>query len=219
MGWLKDLLFPPRCVFCRSFTQGGEDAFCGNCQRELPWLFGRKRRSKGEFFSECVSPLQYSDNARKALLRYKFGGKRVYSRVFGRIMAGCVLQEYKGGIDAVTWVPISRRRLRSRGYDQARLLAQEISAQLGIPCLRLLKKNKDNPAQSSLTAASQRKGNVLGVYEAVGGPLQCRRVLLVDDIVTTGATLGEAARMLVMSGVEEVLCVTLAKSELKGKKN
>lgn len=86
----------------------------------------------------------------------------------------------------VTWVPVSRRRLRKRGYDQAQLLAESACRVWGVKPERLLRKVQDNPAQSGLTEAAARRANVLGVYEAVGPEqIQGRRVLLVDDICTT----------------------------------
>ena len=126
-------------------------------------------------------------------------------------MADC-LKRHGMNPDCLTWVPLSRQRLRKRGYDQARLLAEEVASRSGIPCLRLVRKIRNNPAQSGTASAEARKKNVEGVYEA-SVEAAGRRVLLIDDIVTTGATLNEAARALTAAGAAEVSALTLARTE------
>ncbi|WP_292919823.1 phosphoribosyltransferase family protein, partial [Oscillibacter sp. CAG:155] len=103
---------------------------------------------------------------------------------------------------------------RSRGYAQARLLAESACRLWGVRPEQLLRKTADNPAQSGLTEAAARRANVLGVYETpVPEKVQGRRVLLVDDICTTGATLAECARTLRDAGAADVMsvCVALAR--------
>ena len=122
-----------------------------------------------------------------------------------------LLQEYPDGFDVLTWVPISSLRKFSRGYDQSQLLAQAVGRELGMTPVRTLKKIRNNPRQSRIKGAAQRRANVLGVYqirerEAVAG----KRVLLLDDILTTGATAGECARMLLTAGAKEVHCAVVA---------
>ena len=119
----------------------------------------------------------------------------------------------------VTWVPVSQKRRRKRGYDQAELLARSICRCWGTDPVRLLKKVLDNPAQSGLSDKSARRANVLGVYDAVNqDKLKGRRILLVDDICTTGATLEECARVLRDAGAEEVAAVTVARPRKKVEK-
>ena len=157
---------------------------------------------------------------REAVHRYKFSGSRSYSGPFGRLMAQCVRDELDGRFDCVTWAPLSARRLRQRGYDQARLLAEEAARALEVPALPLLRKNRDTPPQSGLEEAGQRRANVLGVYGAPDpGAAAGRRVLLADDVVTTGSTLSECARTLLTAGAAEVVCVTLAQARKDGPEN
>ena len=111
----------------------------------------------------------------------------------------------------VTWVPVSRHRLRKRGYDQAELLARAACRVWSVKPERLLRKVQDNPAQSGLTEAAARRANVLGVYRAPDAAAGLR-VLLADDVVTTGSTLSECARTLLTAGAAEVVCVTLAQA-------
>ena len=119
----------------------------------------------------------------------------------------------------VTWVPVSRRRLRSRGYDQARLLAESACRLWEVRPEQLLQKITDNPAQSGLTEEAARRANVLGVYEAAEPErIQGCRILLVDDICTTGATLAECARTLRDAGAADVMCVCAALARRPEKK-
>ena len=111
----------------------------------------------------------------------------------------------------MTWAPLSARRLRERGYDQARLLAEGAAEYMETPCLPLLKKRRHNAAQSGTKSADERRRNVRGVYAYAGNkPLDGMTVLLVDDIVTTGATLDECAGVLRKAGAAEILALTLA---------
>ena len=111
----------------------------------------------------------------------------------------------------MTWVPVSKKRLRKRGFDQARYLTASLCVDWHTAPLETLRKITDNPPQSGIDDAAARRANVLGVYEAVS-PEQFagKRLLLVDDICTTGATLGECARVLKEAGAAEVMCLTLA---------
>ena len=148
---------------------------------------------------------------RDAILAFKFKGKLGGLDAFGRLMAQTAAERYSGEFDAITWVPVSQKRLKKRGYDQARYLTASTCVDWHVAPLETLRKVSDNPPQSSLDDAAARRANVLDVYEAVS-PEQFagKRLLLVDDICTTGATLGECARVLKAAGAAEVLCLTLA---------
>ena len=113
--------------------------------------------------------------------------------------------------DVLLFVPISWLRKLKRGYDQVALLAEAVSRELGIPAICALKKIRHTPPQSGLKSAAERRANVLGAYrvirpDAVAG----KRVLLLDDIITTGATVSECARMLSLAGSKEITCAALA---------
>ena len=116
--FLLDLLYPPRCAFCHDFLETSGDGLCAHCRTGLPFVQngGRQRFS---FVRACVSPLTYEGDVRASLLRYKFGGATGYAKVYGRLVADTVRTELAGEYDLVTWVPLSRKRLRQRGYDQA----------------------------------------------------------------------------------------------------
>ena len=214
LGTLLDLLFPPRCVFCRRLLRRGEEGICSRCQQELPWALGAEAEQTGEFFSLCASPLWYQDQVRASFHRYKFKGVRGYSRTYGRLVAQCVLDHLAGRYDLITWVPLSRARLRQRGYDQAMLLASAAALELDDVAAETLRKVRDTEAQSGLGKNdASRRANVLSAYQVTDPALvEGRRVLLIDDIVTTGSTLSECARVLRTAGAADVVCAALARS-------
>lgn len=213
---IQNLIYPRRCVFCGEFLdKNSNEDICAACVDKLPWT-KNKCKSKGEFFSECLSPLFYEGSAGEALRRFKFMGKSSYARLMGKLIVDCVQENGKGGYEVITWVPISARRMRKRGYCQAKLLAREASKTLGIPCARLIRKRRHTPPQSTVSGLAARKANVSGAFCAVGkSGIAGRSVLLIDDVITTGATLSECTRILRMAGARNVSCATLCKSTKK----
>lgn len=206
---LLDLLFPPKCPFCGKLLKKGQGLLCPDCQRDLPWTQGEQQKT--EFVSRCVSPLWYRDLVRLSHHRYKFCGVQAYAVPYARLMTQCVNDRLQGEFDMITWVPLSPLRRWRRGYDQAQLLAERLGEELDMPCEPLLKKVRNTRAQSGLKGESQRRANVLGAYSVHRDARpEGRRILLVDDVVTTGATLSECARMLLSAGAAQVVCVTLA---------
>ncbi len=213
LEFLLDLLFPPRCVFCTALLKGEERDFCAACKKDLPWLAGTQRERTGEAFSLCVSPLRYRDSVRECLRRYKFEGHRGYRRTLGALMAQCVRERLEGRYDVITWVPLSDKRRRERGYDQAQLLAESMAKALGSEARPVLRKIRHTPAQSGLKEDKERETNAQGAYVVCDRALaEGKRVLVVDDIVTTGATLEACALVLREAGAAEVFCATAARA-------
>lgn len=208
---LLDLLFPPKCPFCRKMLEEGQALLCPNCQRSLPWSLGKQAERKTEFIDLCTAPLWYQGAVRDSHHRYKFSGVRAYAGTYALLMAQCVTDRLAGEFDVITWVPLSRCRRRRRGYDQSELLARRMGEELGVPCEGMLKKTRHTKAQSGLKGESERRANVLSAYTLrTGAQVDGRRILLVDDVMTTGATLSECARMLRMAGAVQVFGITLA---------
>ena len=213
LGVLLDLLFPPKCVFCGKVLDSGEDGLCARCQRDLPWLTDGEAELTGEFFSLCAAPLRYQDKVRDSIRRYKFNGRRGYHKLYGKLVAQCVHDHLAGRYDLITWVPLSRQRKKERGYDQAFLLASAAALELGEVAVETLRKERHTAAQSGLTEAAQRRANVLGAYTPVDPELVAgKRVLLIDDVVTTGSSLSECARTLRTMGAADVVCAALARA-------
>ena len=207
--FLMELLFPPKCVLCRKLLKNGELDLCGACRVDGPEYPNRK--IKLPFLDSFAAVWYYEGNVRSSLLRYKFCNARSYSVSYGRILAMKLLREYPDGFDMLTWVPVSRLRRLRRGYDQVELLAKAVGTELGLSPVPTLKKIRNNRPQSRMKDPAARKANVLGAYRVLEtADVKGKRVLLLDDILTTGATAGECARMLRMAGAREVHCVAVA---------
>ena len=202
---LLDFFFPRHCPFCGRVV--GRELLCGACEKALPYC----REVCTGSFGRCAAPLYYEGAVREAILAFKFKGKLEALDCFGSLMAQTAAEAFSGEFDAVTWAPVSRKRLRQRGYDQARLLCASLCVDWHVEPQETLRKVRDNPAQSGLEDAAARRANVLGVYElAAPADIAGKRFLLVDDILTTGATLGECVRVLKDAGAADVVCLTLA---------
>lgn len=203
---LLGVFFPRKCPFCGKLT--GKTLLCDKCETTLPRC---EEIRQGADFGRCTAPLYYEGQVRDAILAFKFKAKLGGLDAFGRLMAQTAAERYSGEFDAITWVPVSKKRLKKRGFDQARYLTASMCVDWHVAPLETLRKTADNPPQSGLEDAAARRANVLGMYEAVS-PEQFagKRLLLVDDICTTGSTLGECARVLKAAGAAEVLCLTLA---------
>ena len=207
--WLMELLFPPKCVLCGTLLKAGETDLCRTCRTEAPEYPNRK--IKLQFLDSFAAVWYYEGNVRRSLLRFKFQNARSYASCYGRMLAMKLLREYPDGFDVLTWVPVSRLRRLRRGYDQVELLAKAVGAELGMTPVPMLKKIRNNRPQSRLDSASARRANVLGAYKLLdGAQAKGKRVLLLDDILTTGATAGECARMLLSAGAKEVHCAAVA---------
>ena len=122
-----------------------------------------------------------------------------------------IQNQYPDGFDVLTWIPVSRLRKLRRGYDQGELLAKTVGRELGMTPTPLLRKVRHNRPQSGIHGEAERRANVLGVYRLTQGvEIAGKRILLLDDILTTGATAGEAARVLKTAGAKEVHCAAVA---------
>ena len=194
MGFLSsvlDFLFPPKCMFCRKVLPVGQRGCCSICEQKLIVDLPPRR---GVYFTAC------------------------YATELGKILADCIREKLTGQYDIITWVPVSEKRRKQRGYDQAMLLAMAAALSLDDVAVETLKKCKDTPAQSSLEGAEQRRTNVVDAYEIVDPELVAgQRVLLIDDIITTGATLEEASRTLKNAGAASVVAAAVAKTTHQNK--
>jgi ComF family protein len=211
---LLDLLFPPKCVFCRKLLGDG-DTWCARCAGKLP-LTVHGGRQEGDFFDFCISPLYYKDAVRKSILRYKFSGASNYAETYGKILASCIRAYMDAKYDLISWVPLSSKRERTRGYDQAMLLAMATALELQSVAVQTLVKPRDVTPQSGLGGRSERRANISGAYEVYDPELiDGKCILLIDDIVTTGSTLEECARALLSAGATKIVCAALARSAVE----
>jgi ComF family protein len=213
---LVRFVLPPRCLVCAEAGADGLD-LCADCRAELPWNRDACRR--------CALPLAPGTDCRRCLLspppwqraqaafRYGFPLDRLLPRFKfeGDLAAGALLATLlQWSLDperrpqALLPVPLHRARLRQRGYDQALELARALAREARVPLLPdRLRRVRRTRAQTELGAAERRR-NVLGAFALAPGPPLPAHVALVDDVLTTGATAGECAQVLLAAGVERV---------------
>lgn len=205
---ISRFLFPPKCVLCRKVLKENETDLCRECRAHTPEF--SKQTKKLPYLAGWTALWYYEGDVRRSILRFKFYNARSYAETYGRLLAMKLLQE-ETEFDLLTWAPISRMRKWRRGYDQVELIAQAVGKELGIAPVATLKKRRNNPPQSGIRDAARRRANVFGVYQVLD-PQQIsgKRILLLDDIMTTGATAGECARMLLTDGAKEVYCAAVA---------
>ena len=206
---ILNALFPPKCILCGKVLPPNETDLCHSCRTDTE-IFPKATRNIS-FVADWTSMWYYNGNVRNSLLRYKFHNRRSYGAVYGRLLAMKLLSKPLCQYDILTWVPVSPQRKRKRGFDQVELIAQAVGQELGTPAVPVLKKIKHNKPQSRLSDPSRRRANVLGAYTvpdpaAIAG----KRILLLDDIITTGATIQECSRTLLTAGAKEVYCAAVA---------
>lgn len=205
---LIELLYPSKCVFCMRLLGKEETDICTSCRKTLPWCDGKVRRIPRS--AGTVAVFYYEDDVREAILRYKFLGQLQYSHAFGRLLA-MKIAAANPEFDLICHVPVSRARKAKRGYDQSERLAKAVGEELGRKPRKLLRKTRNNPAQSGIRSPEQRRANVLGVYRCADPEaVRDQRILLIDDVMTTGATLSECCRTLLDAGAARVVCAALA---------
>ena len=203
------VLFPPKCILCKRVLTEEETDLCRECRENQP-IYG-KHKIKLSFLAQWTGLWYYKENVRESILRYKFYGRRSYGSTYGRLLAMKLLQDGLDDVDVLTWIPISRQRRRRRGYDQVEVFAKVLAEELGKELVPVLKKTRNTKPQSTMGDAAHRRANILGAFEVTDTALiRDKRVLLLDDIITTGATASECARVLLTAGAKEVKLATLA---------
>ena len=211
LAWLNELLFPRRCMLCRELLTKDETDLCRKCRVNAPeYPYGAENpapsgKNSGQFLDSFTAVWYYEGDVRKSILRFKFRGAAFLASKYGALLSMKLLREGPKEIDFLTWVPVSRLRRMKRGYDQCQLLCDAMVEQLQLPSHRALRKIRHTPPQSGLSSVPERKANVLGAYKLVKQiDVRGKRILLVDDIYTTGSTMNECARVLLTAGAKEV---------------
>ena len=194
---------------------------CETCREKLPLRpAGNILRTVGSNRYPCAVAMYYARPASTGVKALKFGRKSWRTKVFARYIAQAAEAALSGQFDAVTFVPVSGWRNFERGFDQARLLAEETAKLWGVQAEPTLRKIRHNRAQSSITSPARRAENVKGAY-AVPHPARVRgrRFLLIDDVCTTGSTIASAADALMAAGAARVVCAALAGGRRKSRSN
>jgi len=216
------LLFPPRCAGC------GKNGFrfCPDCIKKAPRANQQKCVFCGEYLPNSQINHQctrqsfidrgyvwglHSGPLKKGLHRFKYQRDLGLADIFSELLIDVFLTTTLD-LDMIVPVPLGTKRLRERGYNQAYLLADACAKRLGVDCKpRVLRRIRETRTQVGLSIV-QRQQNVSGAFKAESNEVSAKRVLLIDDILTTGATLNACAEALKQAGAEHVFSLTLARA-------
>lgn len=170
-----------------------------------------KSKRKIPFVAQWTGIWYYKGDVKGSIQRFKFSNCRQYAIPYAQQLATVLQREEMTDFDLLSWVPVSSQRKQKRGYDQGELLAQALSRELGCACTRVLTKTRDTQPQSGFKDASMRRANVVGAYRVQDlQKIRGKRILLLDDVVTTGATASECAKTLMFGGAKQVTLATVA---------
>jgi len=202
--WEKlELITPPFCTICGMpfVSRDGISHPCSSCEKKPPRF--KIARAVGKY----TGPL------REAIIEFKYKGRRSIAGKLGKMMADMVGRDPGfGDVELVIPVPLHRSRMRERGFNQSELLAREIGRELGIPVdTSSLIRAKRTTSQVGLGMEERRK-NVAGAFEVLRSEsIDGRSLLLVDDVMTTGATVNECSKALMKEGAKSVSVAVLAR--------
>jgi ComF family protein len=233
-------LFPSRCILCRQTVHrpainhaveicprcyqklpfndcscpvcalplpkaGGVRTLCGRCLKKLP------------LYDYCYSLFRYEGEVIQLVHQLKFRDKISYARSIGELLCNCLQAEIERAADrpdCLLPVPLHNTRLRQRGYNQSIEIARVIARKLAIPIeFDLVQRQRHTQAQSGLNA-SQRRKNIRNAFR-VSSAVNYEHILIIDDVVTTGATINELARLLKRHGVARVGVLSFARAPVR----
>ena len=203
MRWLADLLSPPRCAACSAALPDSLRAFCFVCAGTV---------ERCALSGDCIAFASYGGAMATAIQRFKYEDGAYLSRPLGGLLRGACCAAALA-VDLVVPVPLHPRKLALRGYNQSALLAGEIAAELGIAvAARALARVVDTAVQAELSR-SARQTNVRNAFR-LRSPMEVRgrAIALVDDVMTTGATLAACSEPLLRAGARQVTHVVLARA-------
>ena len=225
---LLNLLFPLTCAFCGSLSEANERQLCTDCASDLPWIGRACRRcampvvsplaeetlcvrcqQKPPPFTTAIAPLAYEFPVDAAIKAFKFRRRSYYQPALTEILLSN-LGRLPAGVDAVMPVPLHRWRMMRRGFNQARELAAPVARALALPMIENVRRCRATPYQSGLDP-KDRRANLHGAFE-VRGAVPYRHVLVVDDVITTGETCGQVARLLQTHAGTEVSVLAVARA-------
>lgn len=211
LRWLQDRLAPRRCAFCGVILAPVDKPVCDGCHDDLPWRahFADVMLLHPNPFSAVVTPLEYRFPIDAAIKAFKFRRKFHYQPAFADILLAAAAA-LPHDIDAILPVPLHRQRRIVRRFNQAEELAGPLSRALGVEVIHSVRRIRHTPYQSGLSAAARRQ-NLRSAFD-VCGRLQAEHVLIVDDVITTGETCRQLARLLLANGVDRVSVLALARA-------
>ncbi|MBN2412007.1 ComF family protein [candidate division KSB1 bacterium] len=220
---ILDFIFPPLCVLCDSTVYSGNRLLCENCRRKLPGI-SKPLLSAEElihppdppiWFDKTLALFEYNSDVQKLIHLCKYKNMPKFSLYFGELLGQAILQQPElNDVDMLVPVPLHISRYRERGYNQSAELAKTISKIMGAPVYKnILKRTNYTPPQAGLKR-EERVKNLLGAFTVKDSTkIKDSCVAVVDDVMTTGTTVNECARVLRAAGAKRVVILSVTRIE------
>ena len=226
---IRDLFFPPVCPVCDQFLSLDrmEKGICGFCRKKdlfikgnICMTCGKRIRKADEYCSDCMKMKHsfehnralfvYGRDIKKMMYRFKYSNRRSYADFFADEALRRWGRYLQGNFDAVIPIPMNEEKMKKRGYNQAEVFGRELARRLGIPLVNALSRQKTTEAMKRLDPA-ERRLNLINAFKYSETGVKLGKVLVVDDIYTTGATLDSASDTLKDNGVKRVyaFCISI----------
>lgn len=227
-----NVLYPPTCPVCGEILKVNNNQVCSKCKKKIKYIHEPACKKCGKalafeeqeycydcsrrehIFTRGVALWVYDENIKKSIYRFKYNNKREYAKIYANeimLHHGRQIIEWKA--DGIIPIPLHKSKIKSRGFNQAEVIAQELSKVLSIPCYNdcVIRTKKTLP-QKALNN-KQRINNLKNAFKIKQDDVKLRKIILIDDIYTTGITIDSVSEVLIQIGVEKVYFITVSIGE------
>ena len=224
---LLDFIFPGRCAVCDTVLPWGQREICEECIKKIEYLdgptcfkCGKPVRAEEEYCYDCRTKEHYFtagaavfsyEYIRLSLYRFKYSGRQEYAAFYGRQMA--YRMEEKRRLwkpDALVPIPLHKRKLKTRGYNQAELVARELSRYWGIPVVNNLIVRCKNTKPMKGIVGTDRQNNLKKAFKLGVNDVKLNTIIIIDDIYTTGSTIDAVSKVCLDAGIGKVYFLTVS---------
>ena len=228
LNWIKDMIYPKSCPMCDVVLKRDE-LICKRCNKKLKYIVEPKCKKCGrglddvrkEYCGDCgrglhvydsgIAAFVYDDMVSHSIYRFKYHNRRTYAEFYGAAIAYKYREQIRRwDADVIIPVPIYKKKLKKRGFNQAALIGRELGKKLCIPVDEKYLSRVVNTKPQKEMSGLDRKKNVEKAFKIVENVVKYKKIILVDDIYTTGSTIDACARVLLAAGVEEIYFVSLS---------
>ena len=207
-----NMLYPLHCLGCQKPLEASNDlCLCGHCMVSIS-PNAMPPFELEELPVRAYSACLYDDSLKELIHKFKYKGKTVLAKAFSKLMLDCIKDNPEvTDADLITVVPLHKERLKEREFNQSLLIASPISKEYSLPLANTLQKTRKTKYQNELLK-SERLKNLRGAFSVFSKiDISGKKILLIDDVMTTGSTLSECAKTLLDGGALSVTCFTLAR--------
>jgi ComF family protein len=229
---ILNILYPPRCPICEKILKVNNNQICSECKKKINYIQEPMCKKCGkmlmceeqEYCYDCsrrehlfirgLALWNYDKDVKKSIYRFKYNNKREYAKVYAKeimLHHGTQIKNWK--VDGIIPIPLHKSKMKSRGFNQAEVFARELAELLSVPCYnKYILRTKKTLPQKTLND-KQRIKNLKNAFKVDKNVVKLRKVILLDDIYTTGVTVDSVTEVLKQSGVNDVYFITVSIGE------